>query len=291
MKWIGRVALAVLSLFVLARAAAAQTGYPQPYAVPPGYVKVDNPQEYLPGYPEGGIPVTMGSDGRYYAQQGYGQAGYVQEGYAQGGYTQGGYAAVAPSSCCGGAPQPQPQPWPVPAPCGGPPPACGGYGYPAGGVVVVEETCCGRGAPAPHPGYGWGQPIARYIETVPCCAQGGYSAGGYSGTGYHPAPAPCCVPPPPPSGCDPRRPPNVPYGCGEVVLKDSFFWGGGGVGPEYIPGGGGGGGAYAYAGAGAVAYASASSSVRVSVGGRGGYRPHKPPHHGGKKKGGCGGCH
>lgn len=317
MKWIGRVVLAALSLLVLARAASAQQGYQPPAAVPPGYVKVDNPQDYLPGYPEGGIPVAMGADGRYYAQAGgYQQSGY-QTGY-QGGYVQGGYAGgygqpvVVTEPCCGGAPRPYPQPYPVPQPvpqpCGGPPPACGGYsggygypGVPAGGVVVVEETCCSGGgypapAPAPYPaGYGYGQPVMQIVETGPCCAQGGYqgggysggySAGGYYGTGYHPAPGPCCVPPGPPPACDTRRPPNAPYACGEVVLRDSFFYGGGGVGPEYIPGGGGGGGAYAYAGAGATAYASASAGVRVSIGGRGGGRPHKPPH-GGK---GCG-CH
>lgn len=303
MKWIGRVSLAVLSLFVLARAASAQQGYPQQaYAAPQGYVKVDNPQDYLPGYPEGGIPVTMGADGRYYAQEGgYAQQGYAQQGYAQGGgYTQGGY--VQTSGCCAGGGYPVPQPQPVPLP-----PVYGG-GYPAGGIVVVEETCCrGGGLPASAPGgygggYGYGQPIAQYVERVPCCAQSsGYSAGGYYGTGYHPAPSPCCVPPspPPPQTCDWRRPhhPQDPYSCppgwGEVRLNDSFFWGGGGVGPEYIPGGGGGGGGgYAYAGAGAVAYASASSSVRVNIGGGGGYRPpHKPPHkkppH---KKGGGGKC-
>lgn len=302
MNWIGRVVLAVLSLCVLARAASAQP-YPQAAAVPPGYVKVDNPQDYLPGYPEGGIPVAMGADGRYYAQGGYEQGGY------QGGHGQPG-AVTGP--CCGG-PQPYPVPQPVPQPCGGPPPVCGGYGggygypgVPAGGVVVVEETCCSRGggypapapAPAPYPaGYGYGQPVYQYVETGPCCAQGGggysggYSAGGYYGTGYHPAPSPCCVPPSPPPACDPRRPPNAPSACGEVVLRDSFFWGGGGVGPEYIPGGGGGGGGgYAYAGAGSVAIASASAGVRVSIGGRGGGRPgkpHRPPHGGGK---GCG-CH
>jgi hypothetical protein len=76
--------------------------------------------------------------------------------------------------------------------------------------------------------------------------------------------------------------------CGEIRLGDSFFWGGGGVGPEYIDGGGGGGGggAYAEAGAGASAYASARASVGVSIriGGRGG---HKGGHGG---KGGCGKC-
>lgn len=313
MKWIGRVALAVLGLIVLARAAAAQQAYPQQtHPAPPGYVKVDNPEDYLPGYPAGGIPLVQGDDGRYYPQAGYGQSGQAPS-------AQGGYPVVVSEPCCGGG-----QAYPVPQPQQ--PVHGGGYGYPAGGVVVVEETCCrGGGHPAPQPqpapGYGYGQPIYQYVETVPCCAQaggysgGGYAAGGYYGTGYHPpsTPSPCCAPPaPPPSPCcapsspptcDWRRPPHPqdPYACppgwGEVRLNDSFFWGGGGVGPEYIAGGGGGGGAYVYAGAGASAYASASSSVRVSVGGKGGYRPphrppHKPPHGGGhgKKKGGCGGC-
>ncbi|RYF95419.1 MAG: hypothetical protein EON95_01560 [Caulobacteraceae bacterium] len=76
--------------------------------------------------------------------------------------------------------------------------------------------------------------------------------------------------------------------CGEVRLSDSFFWGGGGVGPEYIDGGsGGGGGGYAEASAGAGAYASARASVGVSIriGGRGG---HKGGGH--KGGGGCGKC-
>lgn len=73
--------------------------------------------------------------------------------------------------------------------------------------------------------------------------------------------------------------------CGEIRLSDSFFWGGGGVGPEYIDGGGGGGGGYAEAGAGASAYASARASVGVSIriGGKRG-------HGGGKPHGGCGKC-
>ena len=291
MKWIGRATLAVLSLLVLARAASAQQAYP----VPPGYVKASNPQDYLPGYPEGGIPIRMGADGRYYAQDGYGQ---IQGGYAQGGMT------VVSEGCCGGSPYPQPQPYPVPPPA---PQSCcasggaygGGYqggGYPPGVVVVVEETCCGRSgaggysAPASSlipPGY---VPIGQYVETVPC---GGGCGGGYP----PPAPPSCCAPPSPPPSCDWRRPhdPRDPYACppgwGEVRLNDSFFWGGGGVGPEYIPGGGRGGGyAYAGAGAGAYAYANASASVRVNVGGRYGHKPpYRPPHRPPHKKG-CGGC-
>lgn len=93
---------------------------------------------------------------------------------------------------------------------------------------------------------------------------------------------------PPP--CDWRRPaePRDPYACppgyGVVTLPGSFFYGGGGVGPEYIARGGGGGYGYAYAGAsaGAYAYASASASARVSIGGRRG-GGHKPG-----KGGGCG---
>ena len=78
--------------------------------------------------------------------------------------------------------------------------------------------------------------------------------------------------------------------CGEIRLSDSFFWGGGGVGPEYIDaGGGGGGGGYVEAGAGASAYASARASVGVSVriGGRGGHKGGGKGGHGGKG-GGCG---
>ncbi len=77
--------------------------------------------------------------------------------------------------------------------------------------------------------------------------------------------------------------------CGEIRLSDSFFWGGGGVGPEYIDaGGGGGGGGYVEAGAGASAYASARASVGVSIriGGRGGHKGGSRGGHGGK--GGCG---
>ena len=76
--------------------------------------------------------------------------------------------------------------------------------------------------------------------------------------------------------------------CGEIRLSDSFFWGGGGVGPEYIDGGGGGGGVYAEAGAGASAYASARASVGVSIriGGGGGHKGGPKGGHGGK--GGCG---
>jgi hypothetical protein len=184
-------------------------------------------------------------------------------------------------------------------------PAAQGYGYSqtsgyAGGYV----------APAPAAqGYSYAQDYSGgYGGRSPCCT------GGYTPPPPPPPPPPpsygCCTPAPPPvysSGCCAPRPPcqphppHPPHGCpppnwGEVTLNDSFFWGGGGVGPEYIAGGGGGGG-YAYAGAGAssYAYASASASARVTVGGRGGYRPpYKPPHRphkpGGKKKG-CGGCH
>jgi hypothetical protein len=76
--------------------------------------------------------------------------------------------------------------------------------------------------------------------------------------------------------------------CGEIRLSDSFFWGGGGVGPEYIDaGGGGGGGGFAYAGSEASAYASARASVGVSIriGGKRGHggKPGHPP----KGGGGC----
>jgi hypothetical protein len=235
MNWVGRIALAVLSLFVLARAAVAQPVY----AAPSGYVKVSNPQDYLPGYPEGGIPIPMDGYAGGYASQ----PGDYPQGYASG--------------------------YPV--------------GYPAGAVVVVEETCCRGRAPAPTPyppDYGYGQPIMQIVETGPCCARPGGDAPGYG--------RPCCAPPP---ACDPHRPsdPRDPYACppgwGLVTLKDSFFAGGGGVGPEYIAGGGGGGGGYVIAGAGAraFAYAGASASVRVGYGGG------KRGHHPGKPRGGGGG--
>jgi hypothetical protein len=180
-----------------------------------------------------------------------------------------------------------------------PAPVAQGYGY-----SQTSGYAAGYAAPAPAAqGYGYAQ-TGWYGASPPCCTGG-----------YRPAPPPpptptptygCCAPPPPPAYsagcCAPRppcapHPPHPPQGCtppnwGEVTLNDSFFWGGGGVGPEYIASGGGGGG-YAYAGASSYAYASASASARVSVGG-GGYRPpHKPPHKphkpGGGKKG-CGGC-
>lgn len=81
----------------------------------------------------------------------------------------------------------------------------------------------------------------------------------------------------------------------EIHLSDSFFAGGGGVGPDYIAGGGGGGGfvmvgGMASAGARASSYASASASASAYVSISGGGR-----RHGGKgvNKGGKGGgcCH
>lgn len=83
-------------------------------------------------------------------------------------------------------------------------------------------------------------------------------------------------------------------GSGVVRLNDGFFWGSGGVGPEYIGGGEGGGGVVvigggAGAGSGASAYASAraSASVSIRIGGKG--RPGKPGGgHPGKPCGGCG---
>jgi len=111
------------------------------------------------------------------------------------------------------------------------------------------------------------------------------SRDGYEQVRHEPGPRPC----------DANRPyhPQDTYACqsgyGVVTLPGSFFYGGGGVGPEYIARGGGGGGGFAYAGAsagaGAYAFASASASARVSYGGkRGG------GHHPGKKGGGRCGC-
>ncbi|MFA7263183.1 MAG: hypothetical protein WC068_09180 [Caulobacter sp.] len=109
-----------------------------------------------------------------------------------------------------------------------------------------------------------------------------------AGYGYRPAPGGCCAPPPCATCCGQGYPSESPACSGEVHLGDSFFWGGGGVGPETVYSGGGGGGGYAYAGAaaGASAYASASASARVSFGG--GHRP--PPHRPPPPRGGCG-CH
>ena len=174
------------------------------------------------------------------------------QGYAQGAPYQGGYVAQ-----------------PAFAP---------GYGASQGYVGVpqgygIRPPCCARGydhppAPPPPPP----PPPAPPPTAYGCCA---------------PAPPPaystgCCAPRPP---CAPPQPhpPHPPHGCppsgwGEVTLNDSFFWGGGGVGPEYIAGGGGGGG-YVVVGASSFSYSSASASARVSIGGRGGYSPpHRPPH-------------
>ncbi len=183
-------------------------------------------------------------------------------------------------------------------------PVAQGYGY-------SQPTGYPGGYPAPAPvaqGYSYSQGYSSgYVQgggyggPPPCCT------GGYTPAPLPPPPAysyGCCAPQPPRPPCQPQppHPPHPPHGCpppiwGEVTLNDSFFWGGGGVGPEYIGGGGGGGGGYAYAGAASYAYASASASARVSVGGGGGYKPpYKPPHRphkphkpGGGKKG-CGGC-
>jgi hypothetical protein len=175
------------------------------------------------------------------------------QGYAQGAPYQGGYVAQ-----------------PAFAP---------GYGASQGYVGVpqgygIRPPCCARGydhppAPPPPPPP---PPPAPPPTAYGCCA---------------PAPPPaystgCCAPRPP---CAPPQPhpPHPPHGCppsgwGEVTLNDSFFWGGGGVGPEYIAGGGGGGG-YVVVGASSYSYSSASASARVSIGGRGGYSPpHRPPH-------------
>lgn len=67
---------------------------------------------------------------------------------------------------------------------------------------------------------------------------------------------------------DPRDPHACPPGYGVVTLPGGFFYGGGGVGPEYIARGGGGGYVYAGAGARSYAFASASARARVSIGGR-----------------------
>ncbi|MDP1630074.1 MAG: hypothetical protein Q8L66_01480 [Caulobacter sp.] len=122
----------------------------------------------------------------------------------------------------------------------------------AGGyAVAVYETCCSSPAAA----YGYqSAPQAAYVQ--PLCGQSAYAP-----------PAPPCSP------CS-----SCSAGWGEVRLPGSFFYGGGGVGPEVIYAGGRGGGVV-YVGAGAGASAYASASARVSFGG--GHRPptYRPPPH------------
>ena len=143
-----------------------------------------------------------------------GGAAAPPQGYAQGSAYQGGYVAQPAFAPGYGASQ-------------------GYVGVPQG--YAIRPPCCARGydhPPAPPP-----PPPAPPPTAYGCCAPPpppAYSAG-------------CCAPRPP---CAPPQPhpPHPPHGCppsgwGEVTLNDSFFWGGGGVGPEYIPGGGGGGGA------------------------------------------------
>lgn len=81
-------------------------------------------------------------------------------------------------------------------------------------------------------------------------------------------------------------------GSGQIRLSEGFFWGSGGVGPEYIGGGEGGGGVVVVggAGAGASAYASASASASVSIRIGGGRRGHPGKPGGGHPGKPCGGC-
>jgi len=73
-----------------------------------------------------------------------------------------------------------------------------------------------------------------------------------------------------------------------LTLPDSFFYGSGGVGPDYIGGGEGGGVVVVIGGGSAHASARASSSVSVRIGGRGGHGGGGG--HAGPGKPGGGGC-
>lgn len=262
MKWIGRLSTAVLTLLVLARAAAAQD-YPPPqapYAPAYGYASSAGPQP--PAY-GGGYGQPQGRP-RIYVEDMYGQwheasgeeydrvYAYAQQQPPQPGSS---YQYVnVPGPCCGPPPPYQPPPYQPPPYMPPPPPSCGGGCYPPS-----LPPSCGGGCYTPPPSCGG------------CCAPS------YPPPGYPPAPPSC--------------PPSYPPGYGEVHLNDSFFYGSGGVGPEVIYAGGGGGGGYASAGASASSssWASASASARVSFGG-GGHRP--PPHRPPPPRGGGGcGCH
>lgn len=267
-RWIVRVSMAVVSLLVLARAAAAYEppSPPSPpeaaYAPVGGYVAVGE-------YGSKGYAYGEASAAPVYQAGPAGPQGYVP----------------APGPCCGTGgypPAPPPQAYypPAPGPC------CQPVGY-------ASPACC-------EPGH-WPPPIYHPAPGAPSCGACGAPppqvyypptggpAAGCGGCGGYPVPVPpqacgggCGGYPPPPCAAprDPRYPPPCqPWpGYGEVRLGDGFFWGAGGVGPEIIYGGGGGGG-YAYAGAGASAssWASASASARVSLGGKGGWGGHRPP--------------
>lgn len=238
MKWIGRLATAVLTLLVLARAASAQD-YPPPqatYAPAYGYTSPPGPP---PAY-DGGYGQSQGRP-RIYVEDMYGQwheangeeydrvYAYAQQQQPQPGAA---YQYVnVPGPCCEQPPAPPPsyQPPPYQPPYTPPPPSCGGGCY----------------TPPPPPSCGG------------CCTPS------YPPPGYPPAPPSC--------------PPSWPPGYGEVRLNDSFFYGSGGVGPEVIYSGGGGGYAYAGASSSSWASASASARVSFGGGGGHRPPPHRPP--------------
>lgn len=261
MTWIARLSTAVLTLLVLARAAAAQD-YPPPaqasYAPAYGYADSRGAPQPAPDCCAD-YSAPTGPPRVYTPAYGAGQ--------------------VQPSPGLGN-----------PC-CAGPPPAYGGgYGQTQGRPRIYVEDMYGQWHEATGEEYArvyayaqtQGQPQSGYqYLTVPgpCCGQ----PPAYQPPPYAPPPCGgCCAPnyPPAPPGC----PPSYPPGYGEVHLGDGFFHGGGGVGPEMVYSGGGGG--YAYAGA--SSWASASASARVTVGGRG-YRPppHRPPPPRGGGKCGC----
>jgi hypothetical protein len=258
-----RVSLAIISLFVLARAASAQTsagvglyGGPPPYGTPQPAPGPDCQPTPMPcGFVDGGLYVPGGSPPPQYVPAPAPPV-YVEPApaysYQGGGQTSGGSVYYYSQSSGGGDRYGPPQPGPGCDPC-----QQQGGGYVQGYVTGYRD------------GYRDGYGDAIY--------GGGYTQQSYDrrwnpGCGCYAPPAPC------------QSTPRYDCRTGEVSLNDSFFYDGGGVGPAGLAFGGGGGGGYASAGssASASAYASSSVSIRYGGGGRrgGGW---KPP-----RGGGCG---
>jgi hypothetical protein len=264
-RWLLRFSLAILTLFVLARAAsAAQTGGGY-YVGPPPTI---TPPQLAGGPPPSCSPLPCG---------------YVDGGIVPG--PGGGYVSANPPYVSG----------PPTAYVDPNPPYIDSYGQQGGSSYYREESggqsqgysggdrygpgpCdpCAQGASGG--GAAWGQGYATgYRQGYRDGREDAVYGGGYSQQSYDRRWS---------GGCDSRCQPcqSTPrYNCrtGEVSLNDSFFYGGGGVEPPMLSYGGGGGGGYAAAGAGASASAYASSSVSIRYGGRGGGRPPKG-------RGGCG---
>lgn len=267
-RWLLRVFLAILSIFVLARAASAQTtagvglyGGPPQYSAPPpapGCTPAPMPCGFVDGglYVPGGSPppptAYVDPNPPYVAPP---PPVYVEPAptyyYQSGGQTSGG-SVYYYSQSSGGDRYGPAQPGPGCDPC-----QQQGGGWAQGYATGYRD------------GYRDGQGDAIW--------GGGYTQQSYDrrwnpGCGCYAPPAPC------------QSTPRYDCRTGEVSLNDSFFYDSGGVGPAVLSyGGGGGGGGYAGSGAyaSAGAYASSSVSIRTGGGGRkGGWKP--------KGGGGCG---